>query len=56
MTTTQVEMFHPDNSHMYAIDEALIHLDQPRLMAEVSRLRDGLVKIGQIKKQLSDVQ
>jgi len=51
----QVEMFHPDNSCAYAIDEALLHLDQPRLTAEVSRLRDGLVKVEQIKKQLSDV-
>ncbi len=56
MTMTQVEMFHPNNSRMYAINEALICLDQPRLTAEVSCLRDGLVKVGQIKKQLSDVQ
>ncbi len=56
MTTMQVEMFHPDNSRVYAIDEGLICLDQPRLTAEVSCLRDGLVKVGQIKKQLSDVQ
>ncbi len=45
MTTTQVEMFHPDNSRAYAIDEALICLDQPRLTAEVSQLRDGLVRV-----------
>src|SRR6266571_5818560 len=56
MTTMQVEMFHPDNSCAYAINEALIHLDQPRLMAEVSCLRDGLVKVGQIKKQLDDIR
>ncbi len=36
MTTTQVDMFHPDNSRTYAIDEALLRLDQPRLTAEVS--------------------
>src|SRR6266702_980988 len=46
MTTTQVEMFHPDDSRAYAIDEALIRLDQPRLTAEVSRLRDGLIRTG----------
>src|SRR6266702_1312510 len=55
MTTTQVEMFHPDDSHTYAINKALIQLDQPRLMAEVSQMRDGLVHVGQIKKQLVDV-
>jgi len=38
MTTTQVAMFHPDDSHAYAIDEALIRLDQPCLTAEVSQL------------------
>ncbi len=36
MTMTQVDMFHPNDSHTYAIDEALIRLDQPRLTAEVS--------------------
>ncbi len=56
MTTTQVEMFHPDNSRAYTINEALLCLNQPRLTAEVSRLRDGLVKVDQIKKQLSNVQ
>ncbi len=56
MTTMQVEMFHPDNSRTYTINEALLRLDQPRLTAEVSRLRDGLVKVEQIKKQLGDVR
>ncbi len=56
MTTTQVDMFHPDDSRAYAIDEALIRLDQPRLTAEVSRLWDGLVRVGQVKKQLSDLR
>ncbi len=56
MTTTQVDMFHPDDSRAYAIDEALIRLDQPRLTAEVSRLRDGLVRVGQVKKQLDDLR
>ncbi len=55
MTTTQVDMFHPNNSRAYAIDEALIRLNQPRLMVEVSRLRDGLVRVEQLNKQLSDV-
>ncbi len=50
MTTTQVEMFHPDNSQAYAIDEALIWLDQPCLTTKVSQLRDGLVQMGQVKK------
>ena len=56
MTTTQVDMFHPDNSRAYAIDEALLRLEQPRLNAEVSRLRDGLVRTEQVKKQLADVR
>jgi len=56
MTTTQVDMFHPDNSRIYAINEALLRLDQPCLTTEVSQLRDGLVKVEQIKKQLSNVR
>ncbi len=56
MTTTQVEMFHPNNSHAYTINEALQQLDQPCLNTEVSHLQDGLVQIGQVKKQLSDLQ
>jgi len=56
MTTMQVEMFHPNNSHAYTIDEALQQLDQPCLTMEVSQLRDGLVQVGQIKKQLTDMQ
>ncbi len=55
MTTMQVEMFHPNNSCTYAINEALLRLDQPRLTAEVSCLRDGLVRIEQLKKQLSNI-
>ena len=55
MTTMQVEMFHPDDSRAYAIDEALQRLDQPRITAEVSRLWDGLVKARAIKGQLSDL-
>ncbi len=55
MTMMQVDMFHPDNSRTYAIDEALLRLDQPRLTAEVSQLRNGLVKAEQVKRQLSDV-
>ncbi len=56
MTTTQVEMFHPDDSQAYTIDEAVQRLDQPRITAEVSRMRDGLVKVRQIKGQLSDLR
>ncbi len=56
MTTMQLDMFHPDNSWTYAIDEALQWLDQPRLTVEVSCLRDGLVKTKQVKKQLADLQ
>jgi len=56
MTTTQVEMFHPDDSRAYTIDKALQWLDQPCITAEVSRLRDGLVKVWQIKMQLSDLR
>ena len=55
MTMMQVEMFHPNNSHAYANDEALQWLDQPHLMAKVSWLKDGLVQVGQVKKQLVDL-
>ncbi len=56
MTTTQVEMFHPNNSCAYAIDKALQCLNQPHLNAEVSHLWDRLVQVGQVKKQLADLQ
>ena len=55
MTMMQVEMFHPDDSHAYAIDEVLIWLDQPHLTVEVSWMRDGLICMGQVKKQLADI-
>lgn len=56
MTTAQVEMFHPYDSCAYAIDKALVHLDQLHLTAEVSQLCNGLVRMGQVKKQLDDLQ
>ncbi len=49
-------MFYPDDSCIYAINEALQQLDQPHLNAKVSHLQDGLVWVGQIKKQLSNLQ
>ncbi len=55
MTTMQVEMFHPDDSRAYAINKALQWLDQPCITTEVSRLWDGLVKVQQLKGQLSDL-
>src|SRR6266702_2110659 len=55
MTTTQVAMFHPDDSHAYTIDEALLRLDNPRATAEVSHLQDGLIKVQSIKKQRDDL-
>jgi len=55
MTMTQVEMFHPDDSRAYAIDEALQWLDQPHVTTKVSCLRDGLICEGQLKKQLADL-
>ncbi len=36
MMMMQVEMFHPDNSQAYAINEALQRLNQPCLTAKVS--------------------
>src|SRR6266702_2089059 len=56
MTTTQVDMFHPDDSRAYTINEALQQLDQPCLNTEVSHLQDGLVQIGQVQKQRSELQ
>ncbi len=49
-------MFHPDDSWAYTIDKALQQLDQPCLTAKVSHLWDGLVRMGQVKKQLEDMQ
>ncbi|SRR6266702_6607903 len=49
-------MFHPDNSQAYTIHKALQQLDQPRLNAKVSHLRYGLIRVGQVKKQLSDLR
>ncbi len=55
MTMTQVDMFHPNDSCAYAIDKALQQLDQPHLTAEVSQLWDGLMRVGQVKKQLTNL-
>ncbi len=49
-------MFHPNNSCAYAIDKVLQWLDQPYLNTKVSCLQDGLIRVGQVKKQLSDLQ
>jgi len=56
MTMMQVEMFHPDDSRAYTINKALQQLDHPHLTAKVSCLQDGLVRVGQIKMQLSNLQ
>jgi len=45
-----------DDPRAYAIDEVLRRLEDPRINAEVSRLRDKLELQTKIEKQLDDIR
>ncbi len=56
ITNTQLLQFSRENPRAYAIDETLRRLEDPRIDAEVSRLRDKLELQIKIKKQLDDLR
>jgi len=55
LTNTQIRQFARDDPRAYAIDEVLRRLEDPRIDAEVSRLREKLQLQSSIQKQLDDV-
>ncbi len=56
LTNSQVLQFSRENPRAYTIDETLRHLEDPRIDAEVSRLRDKLELQIKIEKQLDDLR
>jgi len=56
LTNTQIWQFTRDDPQAYAIDEVLRRLEDPRIDAEVSHLREKLQLQDKIQKQLDDVQ
>ncbi len=56
LTNSQVLQFSRENPRAYAIDETLRRLEDPRIDAEVSRLRDKLELQIKIEKQLDDLR
>ncbi len=55
LTNTQIQQFSAEDPHAYAIDEVLRQLEDPRIDAEVSRLREKLDLQQKIWKQLDNV-
>jgi len=56
LTNTQIRQFAADNPHAYAIDEVLRRLEDPRIDAEVSQLREKLELQSKVQKQLDDIR
>jgi len=56
ITNSQLLQFSRENPRAYAIDETLRRLEDPRINAEVSRLRQKLELQVKIEKQLDDLQ
>ncbi len=56
LTNSQLLQFSRENPRAYAIDETLRRLEDPRIDAEVSRLRDKLELQIKIEKQLDDLR
>src|SRR6266571_698846 len=56
LTNTQIHQFAQDDPRAYAIDEVLRRLEDPRIDAEVARLREKLKLQSSIQKQLDDVR
>ncbi len=56
LTNSQVLQFSRENPRAYAIDETLRRLEDPRIDAEVSHLRQNLELQVKIEKQLDDLQ
>ncbi len=56
LTNTQIRQFARDDPRAYAIDKVLRRLEDPRIDAEVSRLRDKLQLQDKIQHQLDDIR
>ena len=56
LTNTQVRQFAREDPWAYAIDEVLRRLEDPRIDAEVSRLREKLELEAKIQKQLDNIR
>ncbi len=56
LTSTQIRQFATDDPRAFAIDKVLRRLEDPRIDAEVSRLRDKLHQEDKIWQQLEDVR
>ena len=56
ITNSQLRQFSRENPRAYAIDETLRRLEDPRIDAEVSRLREKLELQIKIEKQLDDLR
>ncbi len=56
LTKTQIRQFAVDDPRAYAIDEVLRRLEDPRINAEVSRLRKKLELQTKVQKQLNDLR
>ncbi len=56
LTNSQILQFSRENPRAYAIDETLRRLEDPRIDAEVSRLRQKLELQIKIEKQLDDLR
>ncbi len=56
LTNSQLLQFSRENPRAYAIDETLRRLEDPRIDAEVSRLREKLELQIKIEKQLDDLR
>ncbi len=56
LTNTQIRQFSTDDPRAFAIDEVLRRLEDPRIDAEVSRLRDKLDLEAKIQKQLDNTR
>jgi len=56
ITNSQLLQFSRENPRAYAIDETLRRLEDPRIDAEVSRLREKLELQIKIEKQLDDLR
>ncbi|KAH8992324.1 hypothetical protein EDB86DRAFT_3079304 [Lactarius hatsudake] len=56
ITDNQLNMFHPHDPRTIVLNEVLVELRNPRLHAEVSRLRECLVRHDAIRVRQSDIR
>ncbi|KAH9043918.1 hypothetical protein EDB85DRAFT_2138613 [Lactarius pseudohatsudake] len=56
ITDNMVNMFHPHDPRRIVIDKVLVELCQPRLRAEISRLRDCLIEKDAVEQRAREVR